>query len=125
MKGRRTTRHPVRDEGFWASFHRQRGNADDALMRHLHGRRWRARIGAPGRVRRHLAHDGLRGGGRAVPEPVGRAAGWAVLTARFAWSRIAPGPRTASEVVRMAATSVVIPPAACQCTGCAANCGSG
>ncbi|MET8870359.1 hypothetical protein ABZW11_46115 [Nonomuraea sp. NPDC004580] len=38
---------------------------------------------------------------------------WAALTAEFAWRRIAPGPRTPGEVLRMAVTSVLIPPVAC------------
>jgi hypothetical protein len=38
---------------------------------------------------------------------------WAWRTARFAWARIAPGPRTSGEVLAMMATSAAIPPAAC------------
>ncbi|MDA0568030.1 HAD family hydrolase, partial [Streptomonospora sp. S1-112] len=38
---------------------------------------------------------------------------WAAMTAEFAWRRIAPGPRTPAEIWRMAATSALIPPAAC------------
>ncbi|NEC66234.1 transferase, partial [Streptomyces sp. SID9727] len=37
---------------------------------------------------------------------------WAAGTAEFAWARIAPGPRTGTEVATMLATSVVIPPLA-------------
>src|SRR5690606_30703081 len=37
---------------------------------------------------------------------------WAARTARFAWERIAPGPRTAGEVAAMVVTSAAIPPAA-------------
>ncbi|MEU8382700.1 glycosyltransferase [Streptosporangium sp. NPDC048865] len=36
VRGERVTRHPVRDDGPWASVRLQRGNADDALMRHVH-----------------------------------------------------------------------------------------
>ncbi|MEO3791916.1 glycosyltransferase [Nonomuraea sp. B10E15] len=150
--GQRVTTHPVRDDGFWASVRFQRGNADDALMRRLHGPGWRAAIGGgPGRLRLHAATTAaalaaaalgaaaLRGRGTAdrgagrggfpgVPA-IGagpaqdrsdrwRAAGaaalvWGALAAEFAWRRIAPGPRTPAEVVRMAVTSVVIPPVAC------------
>ncbi|MEW9551658.1 glycosyltransferase family 2 protein [Nonomuraea sp. NPDC050783] len=54
VRGERVTRHPVRQDGFWASVRFQRGNADDALMRRLHGPRWRAAIGGgPGRLRMH------------------------------------------------------------------------
>ncbi|MYR44648.1 glycosyltransferase, partial [Streptomyces sp. SID5910] len=40
QRGRRTTRHPVRDASRWVSLRQQRGNADDALMRRLHGPDW-------------------------------------------------------------------------------------
>nr|WP_062336651.1 glycosyltransferase [Herbidospora sakaeratensis] len=119
VTGRRTTVHPVRDEGFWASLRRQRGNADDALMRRIHGPGWRARVGGPGRLGDHALTTALGLAAAALACRGHRAAsltafaGWAALTARFAWSRIAPGPRTPSEVLRMAATSVLIPPAAC------------
>ncbi|MEO3870847.1 glycosyltransferase [Nonomuraea sp. B12E4] len=54
VRGRRVTEHPVRQDGFWASVRFQRGNADDALMRRLHGPGWRADIGGvPGRLRLH------------------------------------------------------------------------
>ncbi|WP_067179000.1 glycosyltransferase family 2 protein [Microtetraspora niveoalba] len=140
VRGNRTTVHPVRDDGFWASVRAQRGNADDALMRRVHGPGWRAQAGAPrGRLRRHLlvtalgagaaaafltglSKAGRRAGRRRRTRPPGAAhwtagavlaAGWAALTAEFAWARIAPGPRTRDEVLRMVVTSLVIPPAAC------------
>ncbi|WP_214414374.1 glycosyltransferase [Sphaerisporangium fuscum] len=144
VRGERVTRHPVRDDGFWSSLRFQRGNADDALMRRLHGPVWRHAIGgAPGRLRRHAATTalgllavtlasaaGLRrhrdpaGRGRRTPGgPRGTAAaltaaaaaagaGWLALTGEFAWARIAPGPRTREEVLRMAVTSALIPPVA-------------
>lgn len=54
--GRRVVLHPVRPERPWVSVRAQRGNADDALMRRLHGPRWQERAQA-GRGRRplHLA----------------------------------------------------------------------
>ncbi|GAA3558272.1 hypothetical protein GCM10022419_043620 [Nonomuraea rosea] len=56
VKGTRVTTHPVRDDGFWASVRFQRGNADDALMRRLHGPGWRAAVGGGrGRLRLHTA----------------------------------------------------------------------
>ncbi|MEV4570617.1 glycosyltransferase [Nonomuraea sp. NPDC049419] len=139
VKGDRVTTHPVRDDGFWASVRFQRGNADDALMRRLHGPGWRAAIGgAPGRLRLHAATTaaGLtaallgvtsaatraRRRGASAGPGVGPGVGiaalaagavWAALTAEFAWRRIAPGPRTPGEVLRMAVTSVLIPPVAC------------
>ncbi|MEU6738573.1 glycosyltransferase family 2 protein [Streptosporangium sandarakinum] len=62
VKGERVTSHPVREDGPWASVRRQRGNADDALMRHLHGPAWRAAIGSgSGRLRRHALTTCLGG----------------------------------------------------------------
>ncbi|HZB48795.1 MAG TPA: HAD-IIIA family hydrolase [Mycobacteriales bacterium] len=59
VRGERVTTHPVRPAGRWASLAAQRGNADDALMRRLHGRSWRADADAPaGRFARHLAVTG-------------------------------------------------------------------
>jgi glycosyltransferase involved in cell wall biosynthesis len=120
VRGERVTRHPIRDDGPWTSVRLQRGNADDALMRHLHGPTWRAAIGgAPGRVRRHALTTGL--GALALvtavtrPRWVAALAGtaWTLLTAEFAWKRIAPGPRTKEEIRRMVITTVLIPPVAC------------
>ncbi|MEZ7123860.1 glycosyltransferase family 2 protein [Nonomuraea sp. AD125B] len=135
VRGARVTRHPVRQDGFWASVRFQRGNADDALMRRLHGPGWRALIGGGrGRLRTHAATSAaglsalalgalatrVRGPvvpgtpARLVPAlAVAAGAAWAGLTAEFAWRRIAPGPRTPDELWRMAVTSVVIPPVAC------------
>ncbi|MFF4019671.1 glycosyltransferase family 2 protein [Streptomyces sp. NPDC001843] len=118
-RGRRVTRHPVRTADRWVSVRAQRGNADDALMQYLHGPGWWDRARAPrGRLPRHAVVTAL-----AFAAPVlaltGRrraasAAGilWALGTAEFAMARILPGPRTASEVATMAATSVAIPPLA-------------
>ncbi|RIQ12393.1 glycosyltransferase family 2 protein, partial [Jiangella rhizosphaerae] len=46
VRGRRGIVHPVRPAGFWASVRAQAGNADDVLMRRLHGPDWRERAGA-------------------------------------------------------------------------------
>ncbi|TQS30700.1 glycosyltransferase [Microbispora sp. KK1-11] len=122
VKGERLTRHPVRDDGFWSSVRFQRGNASDALMRHVHGRDWRAAIGGhPGRLKRHALTTGVgllaltlaATGGRRRRLAAAAGLAWLGLTAEFAWARIAPGPRTPEEIARMAATSVVIPPVAC------------
>ncbi|GAA1519278.1 glycosyltransferase [Streptomyces albidochromogenes] len=117
--GSRTTIHPVRRADRMISVRLQRGNADDVLMNRRHGRNWWTRADAPrGRLPRHLvvtgaaltalscAVAGRRGAAAAC------AAGWLAGTAEFAWARIAPGPRTRDEVLTMAATSVLIPPAA-------------
>jgi HAD superfamily hydrolase (TIGR01662 family) len=117
--GRRKVVHPVRPEGFWVSVRVQRGNADDALMRAVHGPEWRRLAECPpGRFRMHLATTiaGLLALGGALSGrrgPAGAGAfGWAALTTIFALDRIRPGPRTADEVARMTVTSAVLPAAA-------------
>jgi HAD superfamily hydrolase (TIGR01662 family) len=120
ISGRRRTIHPVRPSRWWASVSQQRGNADDPLMRRLHGPTWRQRAAAPlGRRPQHLATTALAmltiGATVANRRRTAGAAalGWLVSTAEFAWQRIAPGPRDIAEVVKMLATSVAIPPVAC------------
>ncbi|MEU0738877.1 glycosyltransferase [Streptomyces sp. NPDC006134] len=118
-QGRRTTRHPVRPASRWVSLAQQRGNADDALMRRLHGADWWEKAVAPrGRIRRHAAITAA-GAAALVLAATGRpraaalaGLGWAAGTAEFAWARIAPGPRTRDEVTTMLVTSALIPPAA-------------
>jgi HAD superfamily hydrolase (TIGR01662 family) len=119
VRGDRTAGHPVSAAGFWISVARQRGNADDVLMRVLHGRHWRRWGRAPrGRRRRHLLATGSLAAA-AIALAAGRrrpaaalAAGWLGLTAELAWARIAPGPRDRREVGRMAVTSALLPLAA-------------
>jgi histidinol-phosphate phosphatase family protein len=119
VRGERSCEHPVGPAGLWTSVAKQRGNADDVLMRALHGRHWRRWGRAPaGRWRRHLlAGASLLGAGlaalagrRAAATVLG--AGWLGLTAELAAARIAPGPRDRSEVSRMLLTSAVLPLAA-------------
>jgi glycosyltransferase involved in cell wall biosynthesis len=116
--GTRVVTHPVRPESRWVSLRTQRGNADDALMRRLHGPRWRDLAEAPpGRRTRHAA---VTAAGMlallAAPRSRGVAAAAGLAAAagivEFAWARIAPGPRTRDEVLAMAVTSVLIPPVA-------------
>jgi HAD superfamily hydrolase (TIGR01662 family) len=118
-RGRRWITHPVRPVDRWVSVRVQAGNADDVLMRRLHGATWRERADAAlGRRPRHLAVTaaalaavGLAAARR--PRAAALAAlGWAAGTGEFAWARIAPGPRTRAEVGTMALTSAVIPPLA-------------
>ncbi|MFD2091553.1 HAD-IIIA family hydrolase [Blastococcus deserti] len=119
VRGRRWITHPVRPADRWISVRVQAGNADDVLMRRLHGPDWRTRADAPlGRRPQHtavtaaaLAAAGLAAGGRPRAAAVAAAA-WLAGTAEFAWARIAPGPRTRAEVATMAATSALIPPVA-------------
>lgn len=117
--GERAVEHPVPPAGFWVSVRRQRGNADDVLMRALHGRHWRRWGRAPaGRLRRHLLATGsllaaaiaARAGRRRAA--AGLAGGWLALSGELALARIAPGPRDREEVARMLATSAVLPLAA-------------
>lgn len=118
-RGRRTTVHPVRPSGEWDSLRAQAGNADDVLMRRLHGPGWRHAASAPpGRLPWHVATTGAAaatlvagiGGARRLTAVAGLT--WAALTAQFAALRIAAGPRTPGEIRRMILTSAAIPPAA-------------
>lgn len=124
--GQRWITHPVRPSDDWASVRQQAGNADDMLMRRLHGPGWQRRADAP--VGRRAAHVATTAAGiaavgalaRAVlrrPRRLSRTAAaaaglWLAGTAEFAWRRIAPGPRDRDEVRRMLLTSLAIPPAA-------------
>jgi cellulose synthase/poly-beta-1,6-N-acetylglucosamine synthase-like glycosyltransferase len=124
--GSRAVTHPVRPESRWVSVRTQAGNADDALLRHLYGRHWRALLDIPpGRRPRHVAITaaGIAALGCAARAAVTRrrgpamaallaAAAWGAGTAEFALARIAPGPRTVREITTMVASSAVIPPVA-------------
>lgn len=116
LVGQRSTAHPVRPAGRWVSVRQQAGNADDMLMRRLHGPDWRARAGAPrGRRSRHAAITAasaialgavvLRRRRTAGLAAALATAGIAELTA----ARLRPGRRTRDEIVTMALTSLVLP----------------
>lgn len=117
--GERGTLHPARPARASASLRAQAGNADDALMRALHGRDWHHRAGEHvGRRPRHLAITGagVLAAGAALAGRR-RLAGWAGLAAlagvgEFAAARILPGPRDVRETALMLGTSLLIPPAA-------------
>jgi HAD superfamily hydrolase (TIGR01662 family) len=118
-RGTRRTIHPVRPADWWASLRQQRGNADDVLMRRLHGPGWRSVAHAPrGRRPAHLLLVAAAVGA-AIARITGRrraaavlVAGWLAGTAEFCFRRIAPGPKDGPELARMVSTSVLIPPAA-------------
>lgn len=127
--GNRATTHPVRPAPRWASLKAQAGNADDALMRRLHGRGWNRRAeAAPGRRRGHwitsalLTSAALAWGASSVtagPRRTGlrrvalvTGACWLASTAEFTAARVLPGLRTRQEFATMAVTSVLIPPLA-------------
>jgi HAD superfamily hydrolase (TIGR01662 family) len=119
VRGRRWITHPVRPADRWASVRAQAGNADDVLMRRLHGRGWRQRADAPlGRRPQHLAVTAAAaaavglGLARRPRASAVAAAAWLAGSAEFAWARITPGPRTPAEMATMAVTSAVIPPLA-------------
>jgi histidinol-phosphate phosphatase family protein len=118
-QGSRGVTHPVRPADPWVSVRLQAGNADDALMRALHGPGWREAAGVPqGRRNRHLAISAA--GVLAITAALaGRrglagtaALAWLAGTMELSWTRIAAGPRTRDEVLTMVATSALIPAAA-------------
>ena len=81
-RGAHGSLHPVAPAGRWVSLRAQAGNADDALMRRLHGRDWRRRAGAPaGRLAAPRGHRRRRPcrrgpGRRRAPAPgAGRGGG--------------------------------------------------
>jgi HAD superfamily hydrolase (TIGR01662 family) len=128
--GERVTTHPVAVSTSWRSSLRdQAGNADNALMRAKHGRRWRSLIGtSPGRTGRHvittaaavtaLAAVSLRrtspphSGGQLARIAAAAGTVWMGLTAEFALGRLRSGPRTARESSTVFLTSALIPPLA-------------
>ncbi len=119
VSGARVIHHPVRAANAWVSVRLQRGNADDALMRALHGPDWRERAGSPPGARAgHMLTSAA-----AAAALIALAAGAPLLAlvaaalctlsiARFTWRRIEPGPRTIDEIVAMILTSSVLPFAA-------------
>lgn len=116
LRGRRRVIHPVRPADWRVSLRLQAGNADDVLMRALHGPRWREDAGAPaGRRPRHAAAAAAGTAALAALaarfRPLAVAAGlaWLAGTAELAWARIAPGPRTPREIARMVGTSAAMP----------------
>jgi glycosyltransferase involved in cell wall biosynthesis len=118
-KGRREVTHPPRPEGRWISLARQRGNADDALLRRLYGRRWHELLEAPrGRRRRHLAVTGaaliavIAGAAGRPALALAGGAGWLAGTAEFTAHRFRRAPGSARQLPSLIATSVLIPPAA-------------
>jgi glycosyltransferase involved in cell wall biosynthesis len=114
VRGARRVTHPVRPEGPWVSLKAQQGNADDALLRHMYGRRWRALVEAlPGRRPRHVAITAALAVAIAVPRlRLVAGAVWLAGTAEFAAARVGPGPKTPREVGATLLTSVFIPPLA-------------
>ncbi len=118
-RGARSVVHEVRPAPWHVSVRLQEGNADDALMRALHGPRWRDEAQAPaGRLAANIATTATGAAGLAAlasrrrGSALALGAAWASATLHFASRRVAPGPRTFEELGRMLATSALIPPAA-------------
>ena len=117
-RGSRKIAHPVGRSTWRTSIDAQRGNADDALMRRLHGASWRRRGGARrGALASHVLTVGLAvasGASARRSRRMGRvlAIVAALRIGRFWWSRTVPGPRSPGEWARMAMSSIVIPFAA-------------
>ena len=132
--GTRRTTHPVRPESPWISLRTQRGNADDALLRRLHGPAWHRLLDAPaGRRHRHALvvatgaaalagraltwgrSDKLRGCRALIScRQAARVAGaaWLAGTVEFAVARLRAAPGARDQVVPLLLTSVLIPPLA-------------
>jgi hypothetical protein len=118
--GARRTTHPVRPEGPWVSLRTQRGNADDALLRRLHGPDWHRLLAAPrGRRRQHAAIVAAGTAAialAAIPARAARravlvaAAAWLAGTAEFAVARLRSAPGAAPAPLLL--TSAAIPPLA-------------
>lgn len=126
-RGTRRSRHPVRPESTWSSLWRQRGNADDALLRRLYGAGWHHALGIPrGRRRRHAFVAGSAVAAVAATvwrvvagreNPAGRAAAWFAVawlagTAEFAAHRVRRAPGALRSPGSLLATSAAIPPLA-------------
>jgi len=119
VRGARRSIHPVAPATTFSGVRAQRGNRDNALMRRKHGRTWRQDVGeGRGRMPAHVITTAAACGallgmvsGRRLVARLG-AAVWLAVTGQFALRRIAPGPRTASEIAKLALTSVLIPPVA-------------
>ena len=103
--GTRVTVHPLRQDPFWASVKRQKGNADDIYMLRKHGVDWRERALAPrGRIATHWLTTAalLR-----APRSLFAFGLWLGLTAAFIRHRYSK-----REPLKMFVTSALIPPAA-------------
>lgn len=130
VRGHRHILHPVRPADDWVSQRVQAGNADNALMRRLHGPRWRELAEAPaGAFGWHVgttAAAATAAAGTVAWGTGARRAGWLAGAGALAWAglygrflgrRLAPGPRPGEpafdpELRRMALTSATIPPSA-------------
>lgn len=113
-RGGRTTLHPPGRAPWWSSIAAQRGNADDALLRAVHGPEVLDRGRRPRHQLTMLAAmtAGLLALARHWRAALVAATAWLMGTSEFALARIRPGPRHGWEIATMLVTSVAIPPAA-------------
>ncbi|MFC5380410.1 HAD-IIIA family hydrolase [Aquipuribacter nitratireducens] len=116
VHGRRLGVHPLRPGRFASSLTRQRGAADDALMRSLHGPRWRERARCPrGRLPAHVAvvvaaATTLVGSlTRRRTAARSGALAWLALFLELLWRRASRGPRTPAELADMTLTTAALP----------------
>lgn len=119
VRGDRVCVHPAAKGRRGASLAAQRGNSDNALMRRLHGPRWRERVKeAPGALRSHMLTTSLlvlavtAALTRRRSTALALGAAWTARTARLAAARILPGPADPVEWADMAFTSALVPPLA-------------
>jgi len=122
VMGRRAIVHPVWPSSPWASVAAEADHADDALMRRLHGPRWRREAAAPASPIHHHVATTAAGLLALVGAALGASwvaiaglVAWLAGTAILAWRRIAPGPRTPLEIATIVGTSLVLPPVAIGC----------
>jgi HAD superfamily hydrolase (TIGR01662 family) len=103
--GRRHSAHPVRPASPLVSLSAQRGNADDALMRRLHGRGWReAAAAGRGRMPWHAVTT-VAAAGAVAGAAVGAAAGAAGAATGLAGGSGARSRALAQVAARVAATA--------------------
>jgi HAD superfamily hydrolase (TIGR01662 family) len=115
-RGVRRVSHPVGPSTWRTSIRAQRGNADDALMRRLHGPSWRELGSAPrGAIGGHVVTSTLAlvaAAAAVTRRPRLRRIATALATVRlgsFWLRRVVPGPRRVGEWLRLLPSSMAIP----------------
>jgi glycosyl transferase family 2 len=119
VRGRRAVTPAPSPSHFLDGVRAQAGNADDALLGALHGSDWREKVGEPrSRLQLHvlwLAAGLVSFAAALIGAPrVSRAAlcVWLLAAVELAAHRAGRGPLRVREILRAAATSLLIPPAA-------------
>lgn len=116
MEGRRMSLHPSRREPWWACLGHQRGNADDMLMRRLHGPEWRRAASASRGLRRYHLATSLAlgtlvtaGSFRRRRLAMSSGAVGAALIGAIAARRIQDSGVRGGEIAKVAATTPLLP----------------